>query len=288
MKTKDIIQIERIIIVSAVILILIGITEMTLGFFSNSVGLVADGVDSIGNSLVSFVVWMGIRFSRKAPDNKFRFGYYRVETLASFIAAIIMCGLSILIAYNAYQRFLRPEPLYYPIISMITVASAGIITFVISIVKNKFASKYKNLLSLKTDATNSIKDFSGSFIILVGISLYYYTGFPWGDAVGAMIVSFFIFSYGINIVKESSLILVDAFYHPELIRDIKTIIRRYPMLKIKDIRLRRSGPYIRGAIILKTNNKNMTIGQYIKIKEEIKRKIRKELDGVKDLIISIE
>ena len=71
-------SIEKIVFGSALVLVLIGIIEIFAGLFSNSIGLVADGIDSIGDSLISFMVGFGLRISRRTPDNKFQFGYYRV------------------------------------------------------------------------------------------------------------------------------------------------------------------------------------------------------------------
>ena len=285
MKESDFKNIKIIVFISAIILILIGIVEISVGLFLNSIGLTADGIDSIGNSAISLIVWLGLKISRKAPDKKFHFGYYRAETLASLIVAMIMIITSIIIFYNAYLRLINPVELSYPVIGIITLVITGIATTIISIIKNKLAAKY-NLLSLKADAKNSIKDFSGSFIILFGIYLSY-IGFLWGDSLGAIVIGVFIFSYGIAIIKEASLILIDAFHNPELIKDVKMIVNDYPMVKLKNIKLRRSGPYIVGEIIVNVS-KDMKVGKLLRIKKEIRKKIMEEIEGMGDLIISTQ
>ena len=285
MKESDFKNIKIIVFISAIVLILIGIVEISVGLFLNSIGLIADGVDSIGNSAISLIVWLGLKISRKAPDKKFHFGYYRTETLASLLVAMIMIALSVVIFYNAYLRLINPVELNYPVIGMMTLIGAGVTATVISIIKNKLAKKY-NLLSLKADAKNSIKDFSGSFTILFGIYLSY-IGFLWGDSLGTIVVGVFIFSYGIAIIKEASLILIDAFHNPELIKDVRMIVNKYSMVKLKNIRLRRSGPYIVGEIIIDVN-KDMRVGNLLRIKKEIRKKIMEEIEGMKDLIVSAE
>ena len=160
-----------------------------------------------------------------------------------------------------------------------------IATTIISVIKNRLAEKHK-LLSLNADAKNSIKDFSGSFIILLGIYLSY-MGFPWGDSLVAIVIGVFIFSYGIDIIKEASLILIDAFHNPELIKDVRMIVNNYSMVKLKNIRLRRSGPYIVGEIIVDVS-KDMKVGNLLKIKKEIRKKIMEEIEGIGDFIISTQ
>ncbi|MCJ7759610.1 cation transporter, partial [Candidatus Bathyarchaeota archaeon] len=56
---------------SFAILVLVGIVEVSVGVFSSSLALIADGVQSFGDAVVSLIVWIGLRLSGKAPDGKF-------------------------------------------------------------------------------------------------------------------------------------------------------------------------------------------------------------------------
>ena len=282
MKEKDLNKIERIVLISAIVLVLIGVVEILVGYFTNSIGLIADGIDSISDSVISFMVWFGLSISRRKADNKFHFGYYRVETLVSMIVSIVMIAMSIYIFYNAYSRFRNPVELDYPLLGMITLTAGGLISLWLSIIKNRLAKKY-NLLSLKADANASIKDWTSSFIILAGVFLSY-IGFKWGDALGACIVGIYIISVAITTLKSSSLILIDAFNNPELVKDISKIIRNYPTVKLKDLKLRISGPYIVGEITL-TVDSNMSVGKVFLIKNKIKENVMEKVNGVKDLTI---
>ncbi len=285
MKQQDIKKIERVVLISAIILVLIGIVEIIAGYYTNSVGLIADGTDSMSDSVISFMVWFGLRISRRQADKKFHFGYYRVETLVSFIVAVLMIGMSIYIIYNAYLRLKNPVELDYPIIGMIILAAGGLISFYLSIVKNRLAKKY-NLLSLNADAKTSTKDWTSSFVILIGIFLSY-LGFKWGDAIGAFIVSIYIIYIAISTIKQASLILIDGFNNPELVRDITRIIRKHPSVKLQGLKLRITGPYITGEITVSVDN-NMTIERVYTVKNKIKQEITRRIDGVKDLTILAE
>src|SRR3989344_5862286 len=218
MKTEEQQKIEKIILISAIVLVLIGVVEIIVGFFINSVGLMADGIDSMSDSVISFMVWFGLRISRRQADNKFNFGYYRVETLVSLAVALIMIAMSIYIFYNAYLRIKNPVELKYPLLGMVTLVAGGLVSLWLSLIKNKLAKKH-NLLSLEADAKASIKDWTSSFIILAGVFLSY-LGFKWGDALGALIVGVYIISVAITTIRSASLILIDGFNNPELIKDI--------------------------------------------------------------------
>ena len=282
MKIEDLRKVEKIILISVIVLVLIGISEIIVGSFINSIGLVADGVDSISDSVISFMVWFGLKISRRHADKRFHFGYYRVETLVSMIVATIMIIMSLFIFYSAYLRLRDPVEINYPAIGMVTLIIAGLISLYLSIIKNKIASDY-SLLSVKADAKASIKDSTSSFVILAGIILYS-LGFKWGDALGAFIIGIYIISVAVATIKGASLVLIDGFNNPQLIRDISAIIGKHPNVKLKELRLRMSGPYIIGEIFV-TVNKEMTVGHVFNVKNQIRNHIMNKISGVKDLII---
>ena len=71
---------QRIAKISIVTLICIGIAELLMGYISGSVVATADGVDSMSDAMISFIVLIGLRFARRPADRKFQFGYHKVES----------------------------------------------------------------------------------------------------------------------------------------------------------------------------------------------------------------
>jgi len=278
-------KIEKVVLISAIVLVLIGIAEILVGYYTHSVGLIADGTDSMSDSVISFMVWFGLRISRRQADKKFHFGYYRVETLVSLIVAMLMIAMSIYIFRTAYLRIRSPLELDYPFLGMVTLVAGGLISLWLSIIKNRLSKKY-NLLSLKADAKVSIKDWTSSFVILAGVLLSYF-GLKWGDAVGALIVSFYIVFVAITTIKQASLVLMDGFNNPELVKYISSIIGKHPAVKLKELKLRMTGPYITGEITLNVDS-GLTVGQVHSMKNKIKEDIMKKISGVRDLTILAE
>ena len=282
MSEKNIGKVETVVLASAIVLVLIGVAEILVGYFADSVGLLADGIDSISDSFISFMVWFGLRISKRSADKRFHFGYYRVETLVSMIVAIIMVVMSIYIFHIAYLRIINPSELNYPVFAMAMLLVSGLISLWISLVKIKLA-KMHNLLSLKADANTSIKDWTSSFVILGGLLLSDFR-FKWGDSLGAVIVGIYILSVAATTIRGASLILIDGFNNPELVKDISRIIQKYDAVRIKDLKLRMSGPYILGEITL-TVDGSMSVRKVFGIKNTIKNEIMQKISGVKDLVI---
>jgi cation diffusion facilitator family transporter len=234
---------KRIAKISVITLLAIGIVEIVTGYLSGSVVATADGIDSISDATISFIVLLGLRIAHRPADKKFHFGYHKVESFAALMAAIGMVAIGIVIFYNSYQSLLHPHEIHHPILVMIVLAGASALSLHRAFQMRKIANKY-NLLSLKTDARNSIKDGSASVIGFFSILVATQFGFLQMDAIGGMIIAGYIFSVSYISLKRSSLILVDSWQNPQLTDMIKKIISEQfskESVKVRNVLLRSSG-----------------------------------------------
>jgi cation diffusion facilitator family transporter len=224
---------QRIAKISVVTLVSIGIVEIIMGQISGSVVATADGIDSLSDAMISFIVLIGLRIAHKPADKKFPFGYQKVESFAALMAAIGMVAIGGYILYHSYEALMNPREIHQPILTMIVLAAAGAISLHRAFQMNSIANKY-NLLSLKTDAKNSIKDGSASVIGFVSVLIASQFGFLQMDAIGGMIIAGYIFSVSYVSLKQSSLILVDSWQNPRITETVKSIVEE----KFKDENVR--------------------------------------------------
>ncbi|HLN34960.1 MAG TPA: cation transporter [Nitrososphaeraceae archaeon] len=96
------------------------IAELLVSFYTTSLTLFADGLDSMADALISFIVWFGIYMIQKPKNRLFQYGYAKVESFAAFVAAVVVIILGLFIIYNAYERILHPVETTYPEITLIT------------------------------------------------------------------------------------------------------------------------------------------------------------------------
>lgn len=242
---------QRIAKISVVTLISIGIVELLMGHISGSVVATADGVDSMSDAMISFIVLIGLRFARRPADRKFQFGYHKVESFAAMIAAIGMIAIGSFIVYHSYEGLIHPEEIQQPLLTMVVLAIAGGISLHRAFQMRSIANKY-NLLSLKTDAKNSIKDGSASFIGFLSVLLATQFGLLQADAIGGLVIAGFIFSVAYVSLKQSSLILVDAWHNPVSADYIKRLIEQKfeAEVRVRSIKLRQTGIISRAEIHL--------------------------------------
>lgn len=234
---------QKIAKISVVTLLSIGAAEIIMGQISGSVVATADGIDSLSDAMISFIVLVGLRIAHRPADRKFPFGYHKVESFAALIAAIGMIGIGIFIFYHSFEALLDPREIKQPILTMIVLAAAGGISLHRAIQMNSIANKY-NLLSLKTDAKNSIKDGSASVIGFLSVLIASQFGLLQMDAIGGMIIAGYIFSVSYISLKQSSLILVDSWQNPKLTDMVKHIVEekfKEENIRVKSVLLRPAG-----------------------------------------------
>ncbi len=267
---------ERIAKLSVLTLLAIGVAELVVGFWTGSLGLKADGADSLSDAIISLIVWVGLHYSRRRPDARFHFGYHKVESLSALVVSFGTVAVAAYIMYHAYRAFLNPTAIAYPILALATLAVCGSISAYRAFQMRAIAKKY-GLLSLKTNANNSIKDASGTlvvFVSIVGASL----GIRMLDAVGGMIVSIYILGVAYVAIRESSLILLDACESPEMSAVLAGALKTVEGIEeVGNIRLRPSGPYLTGIISVLVDG-HRTIAET----EQLRRKLLEVVSAIID------
>jgi cation diffusion facilitator family transporter len=279
--TEGIVAGQRIAKISVVTLIGIGVAELVTGYISGSVVATADGLDSISDATISFIVLLGLRIAHRPPDKKFHFGYHKVESFAALMAAIGMVIIGVVIFYHSYQSLVQPHEIKQPILTMVVLAIAGAISLHRAFQMRIIANKY-NLLSLKTDARNSIKDGSASVVGFFSILIASQFGILQADAIGGMIIAGYIFSVSYISLKRSSLILVDAWENPKITELVKKTTEErfnYENIKVRSVLLRSSGMVAQAEVHVEVDgNKPLTDVEMLSL--EIEMEIRSKIPDI--------
>jgi len=257
-KSKAFEEGKRAAWVSVWTLLGIGIAEVVISTSTGSLTLFADGLDSMADALVSFIVWFGITMLHKPKSRLFHFGYAKIESFAAFVAAVVIVVLGAFIVYHAYERILHSTQILNPEITMITLVAAGSISLYRALRVRKVAKKY-NLISLNLDAKNSIKDGSASFVGFASVLAGYF-GIPYMDSIGSMIIAGYIFYMAYQAFKESTLVLVDAVKNPEMEDQIAGFVEQKFNVNVDDVLIRPLGHAISAQLHV-VLDRNLTLGE---------------------------
>lgn len=268
-------------------LIFLGILQIILGeTISRSVALTANGIDCIGDGFVSAVVWIGLKFFKKPADDKFHFGYYKMENLASMIAAGVMMVLAGYIIIRSYFQFVAPHSVKLPLLGAAVAGIAAIIAIGLGVYKFIKGKKSK-MGSIRLDAFNTIKDGIASGLTVVALILTSY-GILIADAIAGFIIAVIIVSIGFAAMKESSYMLIDAcdgfcLDQGSIVKLLAEGVKGVESAHV--VRLRRSGPIFQGELEIKVKAE-MQIKEVNRVKKEILKLVKVRYPDIERLTIT--
>jgi len=278
---------ETIAAVTTVSLVGLGILQIILGeTISRSVALTANGIDCIGDGFVSGIVWVGLRFFKRPADQRFHFGYYKIENLASIAATILMFLLAGYIILRSYYQLVNPQVVQLPLIGAIVAFIAALVAIGLGMYKIIKGRRTK-LSSVKLDAFNTIKDGTTSFLTVVALLLSSF-GYNIADSLIGFIIAGIIVTIGFAAIKEAGYMLVDACDGDCLMYGllIKTYAERVKGVQAAQVvRLRRTGPVIQGELEI-TVPGEMSVLELNKIQIEIIRVSSEKISELERLTIT--
>ena len=279
---------ETIALVTTVSLVILGVIQIIIGeTISRSVSLIANGFDCIGDGFVSTIVWGGLRFFKKPADQRFHFGYYKLENLASIAATIVMFLLAGYIIFRSYIQLTTPQQIQLPFIGVIVAFIAGLIAIGLGVYKI-IRCKTAGMNSVKLDAVNTIKDGTTSFLTVVALILSSF-GFTIADSIIGFIIAGLIVTIGFAAIKEAGYMLVDACDGDCLMYGIliKTYAERVKGVQSAQVvRLRRTGPVIQGELEIMVLGE-MTVSELNRVQLEIIKISTEKISELERLTITV-
>jgi cation diffusion facilitator family transporter len=204
---------KRVIITSFVVDLLDVVLSFTAAILSGSVVMLTQVLEGVSDLVSSGLLLVGLKRSLRKDDRTHPFGYGREIYFWSFLAAIVMFGLTSTISfYFGWQRFFYPES-----IKDINIAIA---ILVLTFFTNGYAFflSFRRLLkrrparhilrifyhsSLVETKTTFILDLMGTCASLVGIvalAIYVFTGDVRFDGLGAMVIGIMLAVFSLFLV----------------------------------------------------------------------------------------
>jgi cobalt-zinc-cadmium efflux system protein len=207
------------------------IIEFFTGFIAGSLALISDAIHMFTHSFALVLSLVAIILaSKKAPPQK-SFGYYRVEILAAFINGLTIALSVFWILYEAIDRFLNPIEI--EISQSLIVAILGL---VVNLITGYILMKGdRDNINLKSAFIHMLSDALSSVAIIIGLIIIYYTNLYIIDVILAILVSIVIGKWSINLLKESTHILLEG--SPIEIDEVKREIEKEFSVDMHDIHI---------------------------------------------------
>jgi len=198
----------------------LSILKIVGGKLSGSAALTADGVHSLSDLAASFSVYVGIVISNK-KSKRFPFGLYKVENLVALVSAFAIFFAGYEIVKDVF--FGDPVEMKNLYIALGVILITVLVTYFYAKYEENMAEKLNSPI-LKADAAHIKADFYTALVVLAGILFKYY-GIEWGEKIAVLIVVFFIFHSGYEILKDAIMVLLDAAIDDETVAEVEDILK---------------------------------------------------------------
>ena len=178
-------------------------------FYTGSMGLFSDALESCVNLLAAVVALIMIHISEKPADEGHEFGHTKAEYFSSAIEGGLILVAAFSIIWSAAPRLLAPQPIENVGLGVLISMSASLVNLGVALVLIKNGKKNNSLL-LEADGKHLMTDVWTSVGVITAIFIVKLTGFLILDPIIAIIVALNIVWTGFQLLKRSANGLMDA------------------------------------------------------------------------------
>ncbi|WP_242274465.1 cation diffusion facilitator family transporter [Bacillus cereus group sp. BfR-BA-01310] len=277
--------------ISVISNVLLTLIKITVGIFSKSQVLLADGIHNAADVVASVVSLGSMKISNQPADEDHPYGHGKAEVVSSGFVAIILIFAALFMTYESIKALFHPatEPHMIAFIAAIISLIWKQILYVYTIRIGRQA----NSKGLIATAYDHLADVYASIAAVIGIgiallnNLYPIPFAAYGDPLAGIIVSFFVLKLAFGMGKEAIYILMEGGLPNEKCSEYKKMILAHPYVKrIDRIRARNHGHYILIDVRISVPA-YLSIQQGHDICREIKTAIMKQDSEVYEVLIHL-
>jgi len=213
----------KTVLTGIIVSLLMVLVKGAAGILGNSYALVADALESLSDVISSVIVWFGLKYASRPPDDDHPFGHGRAETFVTFVVVGILMLTAAYIIYQSIVNINTPHQLparfTLIVLGLIILVKEGMYRYVL------YRSKSTGSTSLRADAHHHRSDALTSVAAFIGISiaLLLGDGYEAADDWAALIAAGVIIVNCYHIFKPAWGEIMDQQNHSELIAEIKKI-----------------------------------------------------------------
>jgi cobalt-zinc-cadmium efflux system protein len=186
--------------------ILFVVAEAVAGFHSGSLALVSDAGHNFTDALALVLAAVGVYMQSKPADSVKTFGYHRAGVLTAFVNALTLVAIAAFIFYEAWQRFVHPQPIEEW--TMFWVAVAALVLNG-AIMWGLHRDKDRDL-NIRAAFVHMLGDAVSSAAIVAGAIAIHYTGFAMIDPILSVLIGILIVWSAWDIIQESLNVLLEG------------------------------------------------------------------------------
>jgi cation diffusion facilitator family transporter len=222
--------------------VLLGAVKIVAGILGNSYALLADGVESMLDVVSGLVVAGSLKIAVQPPDERYPFGYGKIEPAAALVIATALlataAGIAIQSVREIHVPHHAPEPFTLIVLILVVVVKELLYRYLLR------TGKSIDSHAMRTDAWHHRSDSLTSLAAFIGISIAllagkgYESADDWAALFAAAVIAF----NGALLLRTSWREIMDIAVHATVVDDIREIAGQVEgVTGIDLVRVRKSG-----------------------------------------------
>ena len=225
-------------------------TKIGIGFWTGSLGVLAEALHSGLDLVAALVTLWAVRASGRPADSEHAYGHGKIENLSALFETLLLFGTCAWIIKEAVTRLLFRAEVHVEanLWSFLVVIVSIVVDYSRSRALLRVAKKYESQ-ALEADALHFATDIWSSLVVLLGLAgvfIAHEFTIPWltkADAVAALGVAVVVVVVSIRLGKKSIADLLDTV-PSDLATRIANFARVTGVRDVRHVRVRRSGPEV--------------------------------------------
>ncbi len=277
---------EQVTKTSFIVVAVLGVIKGIVGWYSGSVSLKAQAVDSLTDLVSLVAVYAGLRLSRRPPSERFSYGYYRVETLVSLLVSVVILVTGGYMLRESQIRIVAPMPISEP---MYVLGAAGLsipVLFWLARYAKRVGVEI-NSQAVQSQSEDFMTDVYSSTVVLVGV-IGSVIGYPVVEGLAGGLISLLIIRVGLQLSWSSLFVLLDAVENPDALLDVKKLAESvHGVVEARHVRMRRSGPFCMGEVTIFVPE-GLDVDKAHRLSHLVEDAVRGGVPSLESLVVHIE
>ena len=185
---------------------LFALIEAAGGWWSGSLALLSDAGHMLTDGLALGLALFAQTVARRPPSDRNTFGYARAEVLGAFVNAVFMLLVVVLIAIEALQRLLHPEPVQGGVVMLIAAAGLAINL----VVARMLHGHHEHDINRRAAYLHVLADVLGSVAALLAGAVIWLTGWLAADPILSLVVVALMVASTWRLLRQSTNVLMEG------------------------------------------------------------------------------
>jgi len=203
-------KVRGILITVFVINVILSVLKLVLGFFTNTLSLIAEGFHSMLDSSANVVAILGLRVSMKPPDEGHPYGHRKFEAISAIAISFFMFLASFEVMQQIVERLTstaKPDPVSSPLCFAVVIVNL-VSSYGISAWEARRGKELSSRLLL-ADSKHTLSDLWATVAVLISlISIAMHIHFV--DIIASVLIVGIIFMAGFEVIMSHLGPLVDT------------------------------------------------------------------------------